>query len=133
LLDEQTNGDGVVSIRFENTHVNGRAGAYLVIDRAGFGPFWNYGGWSNSNGVINFSNGIDFQFQPLREGTEHSIKRGEKAKKEFDAASYNRYYVNYKIGERREAGSILRRFLRFVLWGRVPESGFLFPPSEPLF
>jgi len=63
LFDEQTNGDGATSLRFDNVHVDGGVTSHPIIDRAGFGRFWNYGGWGNVSG--NFSQGIGFQFQPL--------------------------------------------------------------------
>jgi len=46
--DQQMNGDGVVSQRYENVHVAGNA--QVVIDKGGFGRFWNYGGWSSLGG-----------------------------------------------------------------------------------
>jgi len=63
FIDEQMDGDGTVSLRLDNTHVNGGIHSYPIVDRAGFGQFWNYGGWSNGGG--NFSESIVFQFQPL--------------------------------------------------------------------
>ena len=63
FIDEQMNGDGTVSLRLDNTHVNGGIHSYPIVDRAGFGQFWNFGGWSNGGG--NFSESIVFQFQPL--------------------------------------------------------------------
>ncbi|HET6932424.1 MAG TPA: hypothetical protein VFI45_19020 [Candidatus Acidoferrum sp.] len=57
-LDEQLNRDGVVALRFEHVHVNGGAHSYSVINKTGFGFFWNYGGWSASGG--NFSEGFDY-------------------------------------------------------------------------
>ena len=56
--DEQLNGDGVVSLRFEHVHVNGNAHSFPVVNKSGFGFFWNYGGWSAAGG--NFSEGIDY-------------------------------------------------------------------------
>jgi len=63
FIDEQMNGDGTVSLRMDNVHVNGAIHSYPLVDRAGFGRFWNYGGWSNGGG--NFSESINVQFQPL--------------------------------------------------------------------
>jgi hypothetical protein len=63
LIDEQLNGDGPVSLRFDNTHVNGGIHSIPVIDRTGFGQFWDYGGWGNAGG--NFSESIAFLIQPL--------------------------------------------------------------------
>ena len=44
--DEELNGDGVVAQRYENVHVNGGADSFPVVEKGGFGRFWNYGGWS---------------------------------------------------------------------------------------
>ena len=48
--DEQLNDDGTTSQRYDNVHVNGAAGSMPIVDKAGFGRFWNFGGWSASNG-----------------------------------------------------------------------------------
>ena len=58
--DQQMNGDGTVSQRFENVHVNGQAGALPIVDKAGFGRFWNYGGWSAAGG--NFATSRTYTF-----------------------------------------------------------------------
>lgn len=63
LIDEQMDGDGTVSLRFDNAHVDGGIHSIPVIDRAGFGQFWNFGGWGNAGG--NFSESIGFLIQPL--------------------------------------------------------------------
>jgi len=63
MIDEQMNGDGTVSLRTDNFHVNGGIHSYPIIDRAGFQHSFNYGGWSNGGG--NFSESIVYQFQPL--------------------------------------------------------------------
>jgi hypothetical protein len=61
-IDEQMNGDGTVSLRFDHTHVNGGIHSYPVVAKAGFGWFWNLGGWSNAGG--NFSESRDMIIQP---------------------------------------------------------------------
>lgn len=48
--DQALNGDGVVSERYENIHVNASSGAMPIVDKGGFGRFWNYGGWSAAGG-----------------------------------------------------------------------------------
>ncbi|MGB7437963.1 MAG: hypothetical protein WBR26_03240 [Candidatus Acidiferrum sp.] len=50
FYDQQLNGDGVTIERYENVHVNGTAGAMPIVDKGGFGRFWNYGGWSAAAG-----------------------------------------------------------------------------------
>jgi hypothetical protein len=57
--DAQLNGDGVVSQRLDNVHASGASLSYPVIDKGGFGRFWNFGGWNAPSS--NFSNGIDYQ------------------------------------------------------------------------
>jgi len=61
-LDEQINGDGTAGLRFDNTHVDGNAHSYPVVFKAGFGDFWNLGGWSASGG--NFSESRNFTIHP---------------------------------------------------------------------
>ena len=61
-IDEQLNGDGTVSLRFDNTHVNGGIHSYPFVGKGGFGWFWNLGGWSNAGG--NFSESRDMIIQP---------------------------------------------------------------------
>jgi hypothetical protein len=61
-LDEQLDGDGTTALRFDNTHVDGGINSYPVVDKAGFGRFWNLGGWSTAGG--NFSQSRDYIFQP---------------------------------------------------------------------
>jgi len=63
FIDEQMNGDGTVSVRTDNFHVNGGIHTYPFVGRAGFGWFFNFGGFSNGGG--NFSESIDATFQPL--------------------------------------------------------------------
>jgi hypothetical protein len=48
--DQQMNADGNVSQRFDNVHVNGLSGTLPVVDKGGFGRFWNYGGWAAAGG-----------------------------------------------------------------------------------
>lgn len=60
--DEQMNGDGVVSQRYENVHVTGYAGTAPIVDKGGFGRFWNYGGWSAGGGNGNFAISRSYQF-----------------------------------------------------------------------
>ncbi len=50
FYDQQMNGDGVVGQRYENVSVNGVSGSAPIVDKAGFGRFWNYGGWSAAGG-----------------------------------------------------------------------------------
>jgi hypothetical protein len=57
-FDEQLNGDGPVAMRFERVHADGGFHNYPVISKAGFGFFWNYGGWSAGGG--NFSESRDY-------------------------------------------------------------------------
>ncbi len=57
-FDEQLNGDGSSGFRFENVHVNGGTNSYPVVDKAGFGRFWNFGGWSTQPG--NFATNHDY-------------------------------------------------------------------------
>jgi len=57
-MDEQLNHDGVAGLRFEHVHVNGGIHSFPVVNKGGFGFFWNYGGWSSSGG--NFSESIDY-------------------------------------------------------------------------
>jgi hypothetical protein len=57
--DAQMNSDGVVSQRYDNTHAGGSGFSYPIVDKGGFGRFWNMGGWSAR--ATNFSNGIDYQ------------------------------------------------------------------------
>jgi hypothetical protein len=49
-LDQQLNDDGVTSERFENVHVGGNAGTLPIVDKGGFGRFWNFGGWDSAGG-----------------------------------------------------------------------------------
>lgn len=60
LFDQQLNGDGSVSQRFRNVHVAGGPYSYPMIDKAGFGRFWEYGGWSA--GQHDFSTSRDYLF-----------------------------------------------------------------------
>jgi len=48
--DEQMDGDGTTGERFENVHVSGAAGSLPIVDKGGFGRYWNQGGWSASGG-----------------------------------------------------------------------------------
>jgi hypothetical protein len=57
-LDEQMNHDGVVGLRFEHVHTDGGYHSFPVINKGGFGFFWNYGGWSAVGG--NFSESRDY-------------------------------------------------------------------------
>jgi len=57
-MDEQLNGDGVVALRFEHVHLNGGLHSFPVVNKGGFGFFWNYGGWSAAGG--NFSESVDY-------------------------------------------------------------------------
>jgi hypothetical protein len=57
-MDEQLNHDGVTALRFEHVHANGGAHSYPVVNKGGFGFFWNYGGWSAQG--ANFSEGYDY-------------------------------------------------------------------------
>jgi len=57
-MDEQLNGDGVVALRFEHVHLNGALHSFPVVNKGGFGFFWNYGGWSAAGG--NFSESVDY-------------------------------------------------------------------------
>jgi len=57
-FDEQLNHDGVVALRFEHVHADGGFHSYPVVNKAGFGFFWNYGGWSAVGG--NFSESLDY-------------------------------------------------------------------------
>jgi hypothetical protein len=59
FYDQQMNGDGVVSQRYDNVHVTGNIGA-PIIDKGGFGRFWNYGGWSQ--GATNFALSRSYTF-----------------------------------------------------------------------
>ena len=54
-LDEQWNGDGVVGVRFENTHAVGSSISLPVVHKAGFGVFWNFGGWGATQSAGDFS------------------------------------------------------------------------------
>ena len=56
-MDEQLNRDGVTALRFEHVHANGGPRSYPVVNKGGFGFFWNYGGWSAQG--TNFSEGFD--------------------------------------------------------------------------
>lgn len=44
--DAQLNANGVVGQQYENVHARGSSVSYPVVDKGGFGRFWNYGGWS---------------------------------------------------------------------------------------
>jgi hypothetical protein len=57
-LDEQLNHDGPVALRFEHVHANGSFHSFPVINKGGFGFFWNYGGWNAVGG--NFSESRDY-------------------------------------------------------------------------
>ena len=57
-MDEQLNHDGNVALRFEHVHVDGGPRSYPVVNKSGFGFFWNYGGWSSQGN--NFSEGLDY-------------------------------------------------------------------------
>jgi hypothetical protein len=57
-MDEQMNSDGNVGLRFEQVHASGGIHSYPVVNKGGFGFFWNYGGWSAGGG--NFSESIDY-------------------------------------------------------------------------
>jgi hypothetical protein len=50
FYDQEPNSDGVVSQRYENVHVDGQSGSLPIVDKGGFGRFWNYGGWSAASG-----------------------------------------------------------------------------------
>jgi len=50
FYDQQLNDDGVVSERYDNVHVTGSAGALPIVDKGGFGRFWNFGGWTAAGG-----------------------------------------------------------------------------------
>jgi hypothetical protein len=63
LFDEQSNGDGTAGLVFSNVHVGGTPTSTAIMDKAGFGRFWNLGGWSNVGG--DFSQGRDYVIQPL--------------------------------------------------------------------
>jgi hypothetical protein len=58
--DQQLDTDGTVSQKYENVHVNGNAGSLPIVDKAGFGRYWNYGGWSAAGG--NFATQHTYQF-----------------------------------------------------------------------
>jgi len=58
--DQQLNSDGTVSQRYENVHVNAAAGTLPIVDKGGFGRYWNYGGWSASGG--NFATARTYLF-----------------------------------------------------------------------
>jgi len=60
FYDQQMNGDGAVSQRYENVHAAGSAGSQPIVDKGGFGRFWNYGGWSSSGG--NFATSRTYLF-----------------------------------------------------------------------
>lgn len=49
-FDQQLNDDGNTGERFDNVHVNGQAGSLPIVDKGGFGRFWNFGGWSAAGG-----------------------------------------------------------------------------------
>ncbi len=61
-IDQQMDTDGTTGLHFYNVHVNGGIHAYPVVDKAGFGQFWDYGGWSATGG--NFAESRDFIIQP---------------------------------------------------------------------
>jgi len=48
--DEQLNGDGVVSQRYDNVHLGGGTYSVPLVDKTGFGRFWTMGGWSTAGG-----------------------------------------------------------------------------------
>jgi hypothetical protein len=49
--DQELSGDGVVSQRYENVHVNGAPDSFPIVDKTGFGRFWNYGGWASKQPI----------------------------------------------------------------------------------
>ena len=49
-IDQQLNGDGTTGERFDNVHVNGNPGSLPIVDKGGFGRYWNFGGWSAVGG-----------------------------------------------------------------------------------
>jgi hypothetical protein len=59
-LDQQLNDDGNTGERFDNVHVNGQAGSLPIVDKGGFGRFWNFGGWSAAGG--NFASQRTYTF-----------------------------------------------------------------------
>jgi hypothetical protein len=59
FYDQQMNSDGVVSQRYDNVHAGGTAGQ-PIIDKGGFGRFWNYGGWSSGAGNFAVSRSYTF-------------------------------------------------------------------------
>ena len=61
-IDQQMDTDGTTGVHFYNVHVNGGIHSYPVVDKAGFGHFWDYGGWSATGG--NFAESRDFIIQP---------------------------------------------------------------------
>ena len=61
-IDAQMNGDGTTGVHYKNFHVNGGTHSLPVVFKAGFGHFWDYGGFSNVGG--NFSESRDFLVQP---------------------------------------------------------------------
>jgi len=60
FYDQQLNNDGVVGERYENVHVGGAAGSQPIVDKGGFGRFWNYGGWYSQSG--NFATSRTYLF-----------------------------------------------------------------------
>jgi hypothetical protein len=60
--DQQSNDDGVVAQRYDNVHVNGYSGSLPIVDKGGFGRFWNFGGWAAGGGSTNFANQRSYLF-----------------------------------------------------------------------
>lgn len=50
FYDQQLNDDGVVDERYNNVHVSGTSGSAPIVDKGGFGRFWDYGGWAAAGG-----------------------------------------------------------------------------------
>jgi len=58
--DQEMNTDGVISQRYDNVHVGGVADSFPIVEKGGFGRFWNYGGWWATG--TSFANGHGITF-----------------------------------------------------------------------
>ena len=58
--DQEMNGDGAVAQRYENVHVGGAGDTFPIVEKGGFGRFWNFGGWGASQ--TSFANGHGLTF-----------------------------------------------------------------------
>ena len=60
FYDSQLNGDGVVGQQYENVHTSGGSASFPIVDKGGFGRFWNYGGWSLN--AADYAHGRSYTF-----------------------------------------------------------------------